>query len=818
MNIAFNDDWIFHLGELEEPVKKFCSKAGCCGGPSMLTQEEGFVYHLPPHLQAVFGDGNGNAFYNVAPSIGDGWKKVRIPHDWKIEQDYVEPKQANDVMSGVLITDASKGYLPDGVAYYRKTFAVPDSYKDKKIFLEFEGVLRDCTVWINGTYAGSHLNGYTGFRIDIGDHLFYGDEGKNVVLVKTDTTCDEGWWGEGAGIYRNVWLLVKEQVHFARNGIFVYNGSLSKESAEIVLEMEIENEEEDLEVLTVEASITDPNGCFVCKKNISVESKGYETAKVKTIISIDDPVLWEVLDGKLYEIDICLKENEKVIDRKLIHYGIRDIRYEYDGLYVNGNKTEIKGVCVHQDMAGVGIGLTKDLMRYRLEKILSMGANAYRSAHHPASHDLLDLCDEMGILVLNENRRLDPSKDGIEDLEDLIKGSRNHPCIFMWSLENEEFIATLPPGKRLLRRIVKKAKQLDPSRLVTMAGQFAKGDKDYVSIPDVAGFNYDDGDAARMREEIKGLKIITSEDSSYVSTRNIYVDDPKKGHCDSYDSGNYYMKLAMGASKPAELAAGTAGGAVAPGYFVYCWNHFKHEEPDLGGLFVWTAFDYRGETFPYNWPQINSQYGAMDMCGFEKDVFYYWKSLWDEKPMVHVLPNWNWVGQEGKQIQVDVYSNCEEVEIFVNGKSQGRKENVFGTISSWIVSYEPGELKAVSYIGEMSVCEDARITSGDAARLKLECIYEGADEILVQASVLDEKGNLCPTASPYLSFHAQGADVIGVGNGDPSCHEKDKGTQRSAFNGLALAILRRNGISPITVGVGSTGFETQEITIRGIEE
>ncbi|BBF43106.1 beta-galactosidase [Lachnospiraceae bacterium KM106-2] len=791
--VLFNDGWKFHLGELPQLVEKITPKTGTCGGASQLTTEEGFRYQLPPMLAEFYPPEEGNAFYNVSDKLEGEWKEVAIPHDWKIRQPYSEPKEGNTVLTGRIVTEATTGYLPDNIGYYRKKFRVPSESLGKRIFLEFEGVMRDSTVWVNGCYIGSHVSGYTGFAYDISEYVNYGKEGENVVLVKTDSTYKEGWWAEGAGIYRNIWINTLETIHVKRHGIFVYTKEINKNQASIAVETEIENLRCKAEKIEISHTILDQNhkAVAVTVKTATIEARCEDINKV--IITVDSPELWSPDAPNLYVLHTEIKQDENVLDTVDTTFGIREITYTENGLYVNGKPYEIKGSCVHQDFAGVGIGLTEDIIDYRLERILDMGGNAYRSAHHPATEYLLDACDRKGILVMNENRRLEMNQEGILDLEELIKGSRNHPSIFMWSLENEEFITVLPAGKRLLRALVKKAKELDPTRHVTVAGQFAKADLEYMQIPDVAGFNYDCGEAKLIREHIPGKLTIASEDSSFVSTRNVYKDNRKLGIVDSYDSGGYYAKLANDTDDTNDrgISSGTIGGAVAPGSLAYAWTHYKEEAPWLGGIFIWTAFDYRGETFPWNWPTVISHYGAMDYCGFEKDIFYYWKSVWTDTPMIHVLPHWNWDGREGEKIQLDVYSNCDEVELFVNEVSQGRQKHRRGYITSWKAEYVPGKVEVIGYKDGREAARDSRETAGRSEKIRMTEIYRGRDTSFIKCEIVDKRGILCPCADDHIQFSVENGEVIGVGNGNPASHESDVLSERDAFNGLALLIVKR---------------------------
>lgn len=788
MRTLFNNGWTFHRGELKHPVEKINTKTGTCGGPSNLTAEEGFVYRLHPYMAKKMRMENANSLYHVAEKLEDDFIAVQLPHDWSVLQPYVSPKEGNGTSREI-----ERGYLEPEVGYYRKRFAIPKEAEGRRIILEFEGVMRDATVWVNGCYIGEHLSGYTGFACDISEYLFYGEEGENVVLVRADTSLNEGWWAEGAGIYRDVWLRQCESVHIRRNGIFVYSGNVSEQAADVHAKVIIENDAFSAQDILVKQKILSPDGDVAAEAEQKLKAEGMECGELAFTFHLEEPKLWDLNRPDLYVLTTEVIRDGEILEREETSFGIRTVRYTENGLLLNGKTVEIKGVCVHQDFAGVGVALTRDLIRYRLEKIKAMGANAYRSAHHPATEALLQECDRMGILVLNENRRFECSKEGIADLTELVESSRNHPCIFMWSLENEELISTLPNGKRILKRLAAYTHKLDPTRQCTVAGHYACRDEEYVKIPDVAGFNYDMDDAEAMREKIPGLLTAASEDGSFISARGVYEDDRTKGWCDSYDSGSYMKKLMMEKMGIRELPAGTLGGASSPNDLVYSWNQYKEKAPFLGGMFVWSAFDYRGETFPWNWPAVRSQYGAMDMCGFEKDTFYYWKSLWTEEPLVHLLPHWNQKGREGQAVQVDVYSNCPEVELFLNGRSLGRKRHIKGKITSWNVEYVPGELRAAAYESDgKQAAADVRVTAESPENIRFTGLYDGERECLIRAEITDANGTICPLAENRVTFRVEGGRIAGTGNGNPSDHEPEQSASRHAFGGLLLVIVEKD--------------------------
>lgn len=784
--IQFNDGWMFHKGELTQGMVPARAKCGACGGPSNATNEEGRFYPLPPQFWAIFGASGekaGNQCMNLAETLTDHWEPVTLPHDWKIRQEYVNPGNES---SGTGLHNLGGDCLLGGEAYYRKTFSLPAEYEGKRIVLKFDGVMRDCQVWVNGCLLGSHFSGYSSFEMDITEHVLYGKEGVNAVLVKTTCNVQEGWWGEGAGIYRDVWLKILPMLHVADNGCFVRTKQLEEHHAVLEIKTEIENDssrEETVEVMTV---LFDPEGERAGEAKTKLCIKPLQSSLAVQEVEISEPQLWDPENPVLYHVEttVCgAQETDQVCEK----FGIRQALYTRNGLVLNGRQVELKGVCVHQDFAGVGIALTEDILRYRLQRIKDMGGNAYRSSHHTASEKLLELCDEMGILVLNEIRHFDMAKESIQDFKDMIRSSRNHPCVYMYCLANEEFSEILPQGRRILKRFIDIGKLYDPDRSFTMATAFGRGDLEYQMLADVAGYNYDAGDARKLLDAKSDACVMATEDSSFLSTRGVYEDAPEKGWCDCYEGESYYAKL----MRKAGIDPGTMGGAVSSGKLTGVYKNNRVETPELGGMFIWTAFDYRGETFPWNWPAVISSYGAMDFCGFEKDVFHYWRSIWTEEPMVHALPHWTWPGKEGKMIHYEVASNCEEIELFVNGVSQGRKTHGRGKLTSWDLCYEPGELRAVAYHQGVMAAEEIHKTAGTEDHVEVNCIYRGKEQLLFQIKIVDKDGNLCPHSCVPVSFVPEGGKILGVGNGDPACHEPDVADHRSAFHGMALCIVDR---------------------------
>lgn len=804
----FNDGWQFHMGELEQKPCSARSKTGMCGGAANLTNAEGGFYPLPERFWGLFGAQGkeaGNQVVHLVPELTDSWEPVSLPHDWHIRQDYINP--GDTANSEADMTNVGSDSLPNGVGYYRKVFSLPAEAEGQRLFLEFEGVMHNASIWMNGFLIAQHFSGYSGFAVDISEYANYGDEGKNALLVRTDSEELEGWWSDGAGIYRDIWLTCVPMVHIARDGIFARTTLLEKDHAEVRVSAELENSGAESWSGNVCFRLYDPNGVLATQETVCADTKAFANGSAEVTFQLEQPALWDLEHPNLYRAEVELTDGAS--DKDSVSFGVRTVEYTQKGLLLNGQLVDLKGVCVHQDFAGVGSAMTRDILHYRLQRIKDMGGNAYRSAHHAATRALLEECDRMGILVLNEVRHFDVQAESIADLQDMIRGSRNHPCVFMYCMENEEFIECIPQGRRILKRMIALGHALDDTRAFTTATQFGRDDVDYLALTDVAGYNYDNGQAQTFLQAYPKGRVMATEDVSFLSTRGVYEDSPEHGWCDCYEGENYYFKI----MRRNGIDPGTMGGAVSSLELTHTYFNNRIKTPQLGGMFLWTAFDYRGETFPWNWPAVVSSYGAMDYCGFEKDSFYYWRSLWTSEPMVHCLPGWDLAGQEGQTVRIELYSNCQEVELFVNDVSVGRKAHTLGRVTSWEVTYQPGTLRAVGYNDGVQAAEQIHRTPGEPAMLKLEPVHTGEQDVLVKVSVTDDAGLTCLRACLPVTFTAEGGTVIGVGNGDPACHESDVTNTRTTFNGLGLAIIRRNGSEPLTVTAETSGFPKAVCTL-----
>ena len=744
-----------------------------------LLLDAGWKFHLGNEWGAAInlakaGTGSGPA----AKSFSDAsWRVVNLPHDWAVELPFDRSADGGHGFKPV-----GPGFAANNVAWYRRTFELPKEDSGKRIWLDFDGVFRDAQVFVNGWLVGHHESGYSGFRYDITDVANYG--GKNVVAVKVDASQFEGWFYEGAGIYRHVWLEKTAPVAIAPDGIFVYSkfqNNVPEGMAEIHIQTELHNSQSNSVAATVKNEIISPDGKFIGEVQKSFDLKSCDNQQIESgfdfvhegeLIDVlspkgwkpisHTPILWSPESPKLYKLITTVSVDGKIVDRKETEFGIRTVAFDAEkGFLLNGQPYEIKGTCNHQDMAGVGAALPDALQYFRIAKLKEMGDNAYRTSHNPPTPELLEACDRLGMLVLDENRLLGSDAQNLERWKNQILRDRNHPSVAFWSVANEEFSTQdTPQGVRVAATMQNLVKQLDPTRPVTYAAPV--GD-DYTnsinSIIEVRGWNYHVGDDMDNYHAEHPLQPnIGTEQASTVSTRGIYANDKVRGYVSAYDVN--FPNWASTAEK--------------------WWAYFA-DRPWLSGGFVWTGFDYRGEPTPYSWPCINSHFGILDVCGFPKDNFYYYQSVWTDKPMVHLLPHWNWPGREGQDIDVWAYSNCKEVELFLNGQSLGKQTMPKNSHLEWKIKYAPGVLSAKGYNAEGKVIAETKVeTTSEPATVQLvpdrsTINADGEDVSVITVSIADAQGRIVPVASNSISFKLDGpGKIIGVGNGDPSSHEPDQ--------------------------------------------
>jgi beta-galactosidase len=703
------------------------------------------------------------AKFDVSP-----WRSLNLPHDWAVELPFVYDEEQQ-----------SHGYKPLGrrypetsVGWYRRVFDIPQEDSGQRISILFDGAFRDTLVFLSGYFLGRNDNGYTPFRFDVSDFLNYG--GKNYLVARVDASFGDGWFYEGAGIYRHIWLTKTASFHLSPWESCV-RAQVDRGTAALNLWAGIENHSRIIHSCRVRWQILDAGSRVVATAESDAQDViPNEPVQFGTSTSFKNPQLWSPETPYLYSALVTVESGGKIVDAERIAFGVRDIKWDADkGFFLNGKRVEIKGTCNHQDHAGVGAALPDRLQTYRLAALKAMGSNAVRTSHNMPTPEWVEACDRMGMLMICETRQMSSNPEGIAQLEVMVKRYRNSPSIILWSMGNEEWIMMpQPQGVRVIDDMIARTHELDPTRLCTAAVNQSYETR-FPEQLDVMGFNYNLGVIDDWHKAHPKKPSVGSETASTVCTRGIYSTDPLRNWVSSYDLNHTDW------SEVAEE-----------------WWKFYATREWLAGGFAWTGFDYRGEPTPYGWPSISSQFGILDTCGFPKDNFYYYKAWWDSEPMLHLFPHWNWEGREGEPISIWVHSNLDSVELFLNGKSQGSQQVQPLTHLEWKVKYEPGVLEARGMKDGKVAFTDRRETTGQPESIRLtpdrsEINADGEDVAILKVEVLDHEGRAIPTADTLIHFKISGeGSLIGVGNGDPNCQESDKAPDRSLFNGLAQVIVQ----------------------------
>jgi len=696
------------------------------------------------------------------------WRDLNLPHDWAVELPFVRDEEQN-----------SHGYKPLGRRYpetslgwYRRTFDIPKEDDGKRISVLFDGGFRDALVFLNGYFVGRNDNGYAPFWFDLTDFLRYGE--KNYLVVRMDASFGDGWFYEGAGIYRHVWLTKTDALHLGRWESYVRT-AVKGNSASLNLATVVQNQGAKPETCKVQWQILDKSGKALATAESAAQQVAADlSANFTATVNLVNPALWSPETPNLYTAVVSVESAGKMRDAERITFGVRDIRWDADkGFFLNGKSVKIKGTCNHQDHAGVGAALPDRLQWYRLAVLKDMGGNAVRTSHNMPTPEWVEACDRMGMMMMCETRMMSSNPEGMAQLEMMIKRYRNSPSIILWSMGNEEWTMMYQPqGIRVIDAMIQRTHELDPTRLCSAAVNTAF-ETHFPEQLDVMGYNYNLKVHDEWHKKHPTKPSVGSETASTVSTRGIYSTDKLRNWVSAYDLNH---------TDWSQLAEE--------------WWKFYAAREWLSGGFAWTGFDYRGEPTPYGWPSINSQFGIVDMCGFPKDNFYYYKSWWGSDPVLHLLPHWNWGGREGEPISVWVHSNMDSVELFLNGKTQGSQKVEPLTHLEWKVKYEPGVLEARGTKDGKVVLTEKRETTGDPVAIRVtpdrtEINADGDDVSVLTVEVLDKEGRAIPTAGNKISFRVSGeGSIIGVGNGDPNCQESDKEPERSLFNGLAQVIVQ----------------------------
>jgi len=728
-----------------------------------------FAFGHPFDTKKDFDNGTSYFSYLTKASYGDGaaaanfddrsWRKLNVPHDWAVEQ----PFSSN--------TNASHGFkaigrnFPDAsIGWYRKAFQIPATDKGKHISIAFDGVFRNSIVWVNGFYLGTEPSGYTGFEYNISEYLNYG--GENVIAVRVDATMEEGWFYEGAGIYRHVWLNKISPLHVATDGSFV-TATVKNNAADVSAQVTLINESLKNKTVDIVQTILNAEGKPVANtssKQISFSS--YQQKDISVSIPVSNPVLWSLETPYLYKLSTDVIEDGHIIDHYETTFGIRTISFDAaKGFFLNGKPVKIHGTNNHQDHAGVGVALPDALQDYRIKKLREFGVNAYRCSHNPPTPELLDACDRLGMLVIDENRLMGVASTHYEYMKRFMLRDRNHPSIISWSIGNEEWgIEGNELGAGIASSMQAFTKSIDSTRFITAAvsGGWRKG---ISNVIDVMGYNYiGQINTDEHHAEFPNQPSWGTEEGSTRATRGVYFDDQKKQLIAAYDKKPYpnFYSIEDG------------------------WKHYAARDY-LAGMFIWTGFDYRGEPTPFGFPSTGSYFGMLDQCGFAKDNVYYLKSWWTDEPTLHILPHWNlpagqasWKGKEGQEIDVWVYSNCDEVELFLNKKSVGKKQMPKNGHLEWKVKYSAGALSAIGYTNGKKLITETVKTTDQPVSIQLNAqqptIKADKEDISIITVAVNDRNNLqVPTANDEIQFSVSGpGKIIGVGNGDPTSLEPDK--------------------------------------------
>ena len=762
--INFDEGWKFHFGHAANPEKDFNFS-----------------------IANIYSKSGGTYGTAIDPRFKDSaWRTVNLPHDWVVELPFVEVNDRNV---------ESHGYKPVGglfpetsIGWYRKHFTIAKEDSGQRFQVQFDGIFRDAQVWVNGFYLGNNESGYIGVAYDITDFIHF--DRANVLTVRADASQYEGWFYEGAGIYRHVWLNKYNNLHIGTDGIFVYS-TVTDNKATVTVETTVQNENFSNSDCQVTAFLADRSGKSVAKaagKTISLRNG--ERKMVLQTIAAGNARLWSTEDPYLYRVVVEIRSRGKLIDAKTLRVGIRTVGIKNNGVFLNGKHIKLFGVNCHQDHAGVGSALPDYLQYYRISLLKNLGVNAYRTSHNAPTPELLDACDSLGMLVMDEQRSLNSGPEYMDQFERLLKRDRSRACVFMWSIGNEEgWIHTQGTGKRIAQTFIAKQKQLDPTRTCTYAADLANVFRGINEVIPVRSFNYRQFAVADYHKDHPDQPIIGTEMGSTVTTRGIYEKDSVRAYVPDQD-----ITAPWWASRAEEW-----------------WKLAAENDCWLGG-FVWTGFDYRGEPTPYKWPNINSHFGIMDMCGFPKNIYYYYQSWWTDKDVLHISPHWNWRDRRGKPVDVWVNTNADNVELFLNEKSLGKKDMPRNSHLKWTVNYEPGTLKAIAYKKgkrlETKVETTGTPTEVVITPYKTTMLADGKDATVINVHVVDREGRIVPDADNLVRFSIAGdGKIIGVGNGDPSSHQPDKcadgAWQRSLFSGRCQVIVQAGKKSGIIKFVAS---------------
>jgi beta-galactosidase len=733
------------------------------------------------------------------------WSGVTLPHDWSIFNTF---NQSSSSGSG-------GGYLDGGIGWYRKTFTVPSNYSGKKVFIQFDGVYMNSQVWINDTLLGTRPYGYVSFEYDLTPYLNIG--GSNVIAVKVNNNTPTSRWYSGSGIYRNVWLTAVDPVHVAYCGMFVTTPTVGSSSAIANVSTQVSNQGSTSKSVSLATTIMDAEGnavAFNTSAEANIAANGNNTFSQN--LTVSNPHLWSPGSPYLYTVQTQVAVEGNVVDTYKSTIGFRYFNFDANnGFSLNGISTKLNGVCLHHDLGALGSAVNYRAIERELQLMKDMGCNAIRTSHNPVDPQMLEICDRIGLMVYEEafdcwetgkntnDYHLYFNDWAQTDIKAMVTRDRNHPSIIMWGLGNEIFGATVATATKLKNWV----KEIDTTRPITCASNdtyYGLG-TDIYNILDLVGYNYNPQLYDARHSSFPNWKIFGSETCSTVRSRGIYKTPTSQNiltgsdnQCSSYDNS-------------------------VPGYANSAEASYNavNSRKFVAGEFIWTGFDYIGEPVPYSWPSKSSYYGIVDTCGFPKDIYYFYQSKWTTKPMVHLLPHWNW--SSGTNVEVWAYSNCDTVELFLNGKTLGSKSVGSSLHLSWSVPWASGTLRAKGTKGG-TVVYDQVVTAGSAAKVELKpdktsVSADGKDLVYIETDITDANGVVVPTAANKVNFSVSGpGTIVGVDNGNAISLESYKGNSRSAFSGKCLVIVQPTKTAgQITVTASSSGLSGSSVTVNTTE-
>lgn len=749
------------------------------------------------------------------------WRTLNLPHDWSIEGTFSKDNPATP----------EGGALPGGIGWYRKTFTVPAASKNKQVYINFDGVYQHSDVWVNGRHLGFRPNGYISFRYDLTPYLNFG--GTNVIAVKVDNKDQpNSRWYSGSGIYRNVWLVTTNKLAIDHWGTYVTTPQVSDELATIKLDINIKNTDTDKPAYTTKVTVYD-----AARKVVAVGGSIPSTTQVQdtsaalsNTLTVNNPQLWSVDRPYIYSVVTQVLVGKNVVDEYVTPLGIRYFEFDYSkGFSLNGKPLKILGVCDHNDLGSLGAAVNTRALERQLEILKGMGVNGIRTSHNPPAPELLDLCDKMGFIVMDEafdmwkqqktkyDYHLFWDEWHKRDLQDQLRRDRNHPSVFIWSIGNEigeQYSKTDTSGRNIARELAGIVRSMD-NRPITSANNDPSKTSNIIASGalDLIGYNYHEGEYANFPERYPGKKFIATETTSGLETRGYYEfpSDSIRIWPRTWDKPEVREGNQVSAFDNVRPPWGSTHEAT--------WKVMKKHDY-LSGMFIWTGFDYLGEPTPYSWPSRSSYFGIVDLAGFPKDIYYMYQSEWTGKTVLHIFPHWNW--EPGKTVDVwAYYNNADEVELYLNGKSVGVKKKTGDDLHvMWRLKFEPGTLKAVSRKnGKVVLTKEIR-TAGAPAKIELVADRstinaDGKDLSFITARILDKDGNVVPNADNRIKFIVSGGSLVSVDNGDPVSHDSFRADNMKAFHGLALAIIRgRETPGDVTFSATADGVKSATITVK----